>query len=289
MGGAGALKRVEAGSGLAASLPTTRRHAGRSACLRRPRSQVGGSPLAAVRLGGRGRAAGLRLLASSPDVEAKDAEADAAASSIIDDLKNAAMFLHTKDQAASGGQERKERPAFEPTRGGYLRYLVDSRSVFSTMETIVQEKPELSELKDNGLERSSALDKDIAYLEGLDVVPAGYEGDESPGSEYAAYLRTMSEENLPGFLCHYYNTYFAHTAGGRMIGKAVSDKILDGAKLDFYHDYPEAVSKLSRRVKTSLEEIAADWSEEEKGRCVDETKAAFKYAGLVMRQMTIKE
>lgn len=28
--------------------------------------------------------------------------------------------------------------------------------------------------------------------------------------------------NPPAFICHYYNHYFAHTAGGRMIGAKVS-------------------------------------------------------------------
>lgn len=36
------------------------------------------------------------------------------------------------------------------------------------------------------------------------------------------------------FTCHFYNFYFAHTAGGRMIGKMMSDKLLDGHKLNFY-------------------------------------------------------
>lgn len=134
----------------------------------------------------------------------------------------------------------------------------------------------------------SALDKDIAFLSEMDVQPAGYEGESSPGTEYARYLKALSEDNLPGFICHYYNTYFAHTAGGRMIGKAVSNKILDGAKLDFYHAYPKSVSKLMTPVKESLEDIAVDWSEEERKSCVKETGKAFKYAGQVMRQITSK-
>lgn len=265
-------------------------------CGRSRRAEVGRSravPKANNRIARglwRGRVSLPPLCASAPEVEPQEAAKEAdSAPSIIDDLKQTAMSLHTKDQAASGGQKAKKRPEFKPTRSGYLRYLVDSRAVFSTMEDIVQRKAELAGLKENGLERSGALDRDIAFLESQGVSPAAVEGDESPGSEYAAYLRDLADANLPGFVCHYYNTYFAHTAGGRMIGKAVSDKILDGAKLDFYHDYPEAVSKLSRRVKEGLEGVASDWSEDERQSCVSETGKAFKYAGLVMRQMTIAE
>lgn len=28
----------------------------------------------------------------------------------------------------------------------------------------------------------------------------------------------MAVDDPPAFVCHYYNYYFAHTAGGRMIG-----------------------------------------------------------------------
>jgi len=223
-----------------------------------------------------------------PAAARADADTDTVTdNSIFDEMKQAAMKLHTKDQAASGGQEAKKRPEFVPTKEGYLRYLMDSREVFSTLEDIVKESDTLGALRDNGLERTSALDKDIAFLESEGWEPVGFEGDASPGAEYAAFLRKMSEENLPGFLCHYYNTYFAHTAGGRMIGKAVSNKILDGKKLDFYHDYPKgAVSKLTTPVKDSIEEIANTWSEGERSQCVDQTPNAFKYAGMVMRQIT---
>ena len=41
------------------------------------------------------------------------------------------------------------------------------------------------------------------------------------GSTYAAYLHELAENDPPAFICHFYNVYFAHSAGGRMIGKKV--------------------------------------------------------------------
>lgn len=41
-------------------------------------------------------------------------------------------------------------------------------------------------------------------------------------------------KSLPAFVCHYYNHYFAHTAGGRMIGKKMAAMLLDGHELHFY-------------------------------------------------------
>ena len=47
-------------------------------------------------------------------------------------------------------------------------------------------------------------------------------------------LRQLADEDPPAFLCHFYNIYFAHTAGGRMIGTKVASMILDSRQLNFY-------------------------------------------------------
>ena len=47
-------------------------------------------------------------------------------------------------------------------------------------------------------------------------------------------LQELASSAPPAFLCHYYNIYFAHTAGGRMIGTKVASMILDGTELAFY-------------------------------------------------------
>jgi heme oxygenase len=44
---------------------------------------------------------------------------------------------------------------------------------------------------------------------------------DGPGNTYAALLHKLGKEDPPAFICHYYNFYFAHTAGGRMIGNKV--------------------------------------------------------------------
>jgi len=47
-------------------------------------------------------------------------------------------------------------------------------------------------------------------------------------------LRELAAKDPPAFICHFYNIYFAHSAGGRMIGKKVSSMCLDDAQLNFY-------------------------------------------------------
>ncbi len=41
------------------------------------------------------------------------------------------------------------------------------------------------------------------------------------GRSYAAKVLRLAKSDPPAFICHFYNFYFAHTAGGRMIGNKV--------------------------------------------------------------------
>lgn len=145
------------------------------------------------------------------------------------EMRKAAMALHTRDQSKEG-KEAAQKPMMQwtPTRKGYLQFLVDSRHVYGAVEEIVNERAELAALRNTGLERTAALDKDIAWMvsEGCEpTVPS------AAATGYAAELKSLS---TPAFVCHYYNYYFAHTAGGRMIGKQMSDMLLDGRVLEFY-------------------------------------------------------
>ena len=75
-----------------------------------------------------------------------------------------------------------------------------------------------AEFRNTGLERSESLAKDLEWFkEQGHIIP----GPSSPGLSYAHYLEELSEKDPQAFICHFYNIYFAHTAGGRMIGKKV--------------------------------------------------------------------
>ena len=42
---------------------------------------------------------------------------------------------------------------------------------------------------------------------------------------YSLYLKDIAENDPPAFICHFYNIYFGHSAGGgRMIGSKVIKK-----------------------------------------------------------------
>ncbi|CAM9272621.1 unnamed protein product, partial [Phaeothamnion confervicola] len=83
------------------------------------------------------------------------------------EMRAVAMKLHTRDQAREGQKETqgKKFNEWEPTREGYLQFLVDSRLVYGAFDKAIALRPSLSELRDTGLERVAALDADIAWMQ----------------------------------------------------------------------------------------------------------------------------
>lgn len=146
------------------------------------------------------------------------------------------MKLHTRSQAPKEGQAEEGAPQEEPyttTHADYLQFLVDSKHVYEAMEEIVNEKDELKMFRNTGLERTVPLEQDIQFMcqeYGLERPPVGVFGE-----TYANELRRIAKDgSIPEFICHYYNFYMAHTAGGRMIGKQMAALLLNKKTLEFY-------------------------------------------------------
>lgn len=57
----------------------------------------------------------------------------------VDEMRSVAMKLHTKDQAKDGEKETQGKPwrKWEPTIDGYLKFLVDSKLVYDTLDKIL--------------------------------------------------------------------------------------------------------------------------------------------------------
>ena len=150
------------------------------------------------------------------------------------ELRGQAMKLHTQSQAPKEGkaQEKKMEP-YTPTREDYLKFLVDSQYIYQAFEDIINERKELAVFRNNGLERVKPLELDIEYLVKEYDMQRPQVGH--PGLSYAEEIHRFGSQGLiPEFMCHYYNFYFAHTAGGRMIGKQMSSLLLEKKTLEFY-------------------------------------------------------
>lgn len=201
----------------------------------------------------------------------------------VEEMRFVAMKLHTRDVAKEGEKEPDTQPIgkWEPTIEGYLKFLVDSKLVYDTLETIVQKAshPTYAEFRNTGLERSGNLAKDLEWFRQQGhAIP----DPSSPGTSYSNYLQKLSEEDPPAFICHFYNVYFAHTAGGRMIGKSVAAKILGGKELEFYK-WEGNLKELLDHVKEKINKVAEGWSREEKNHCLKETQKSFEYSGKLLR------
>eukprot|EP00873_Tetraselmis_striata_P042604 jgi/Tetstr1/462868/TSEL_007817.t1 len=244
----------------------------------------GGRPLATARRAPR------RGAASTAVVRAHGGKASVAEpnkmAGFVGEMRKVAMKLHTREQAPIEGKREDPRPqrAFAPTREGYLKFLVESKVVYGTLESIIAEaaSPEFARFQDSGLERSEALARDIAWMADTYGMEVPQPKEDGPGMEYSRLLREFAEREPPAFICHYYNTYFAHTAGGRMIGSKVASMCLDGAELEFYK-YEGDLTEMLEAVRGDINALAEAWTQEQKQRCLDETMNSFKYSGSIMQ------
>jgi len=204
---------------------------------------------------------------------------------VQNEMRAYAMKLHTRDQAPKEGQQKAETPftAWEPSRANYLQFLVDSLEVYRAIDEIVAADPKLAVLRNTGLERTKALEEDIKWMLQYDkTLQTPTCGDN--GKAYAAFLKQISKESVPKFICHFYNHYFAHTAGGRMIGKKMADKLLEGSVLKFY-EWEGDVRALLDNTRKEIDAMATTWSPAEKLACLEETGACFKFGGSLMVYM----
>ncbi|KAI3893104.1 hypothetical protein MKX03_015674 [Papaver bracteatum] len=207
----------------------------------------------------------------------------------VEEMKAVAMKLHTKDQAKEGEKEPQGQPwrKWEPSVEGYLQFLVDNKLIYDTLEnTIIGQKTANSsslyaDFMNTGLERSEALAKDLKWFkEGGHTISK----PSALSFSYSQYLEELSVKDPQAFLCHYYNFYFAHTAGGRMIGKKVAEKILDKKELEFYK-WDGNLCQHLQNVRDKLNKAAKYWSREEKNHCLEETEKSFEFSFQLLQLM----
>eukprot|EP00563_Minutocellus_polymorphus_P005536 CAMPEP_0181031454 /NCGR_PEP_ID=MMETSP1070-20121207/6240_1 /TAXON_ID=265543 /ORGANISM="Minutocellus polymorphus, Strain NH13" /LENGTH=289 /DNA_ID=CAMNT_0023108831 /DNA_START=50 /DNA_END=919 /DNA_ORIENTATION=+ len=222
------------------------------------------------------------------DAAVTEVEAEAPVGFIDGELRGAAMRLHTRSQAPREGQapEPSRPKKHVTTLDDYLHFLVDSQAVYQAFEDVANDLEVMGPYRNTGLERVKALDEDIAFICSEYGVARPEIGEY--GNTYAKEIRKLAKDGkVPELMCHYYNHYFAHTAGGIMIGKAMAAALLDKKVLNFYKwttpegDVIESRKPLSllEPVRAGIEKMAAAWSGEERKRCVDETAATFRYGG----------
>ncbi|KAL1325952.1 hypothetical protein AAHE18_13G195400 [Arachis hypogaea] len=227
-----------------------------------------------------------RTAAMVAGLDSNDPSRSGSGKMFVEELKSVSMKMHTREQARDGEKQPKqpeERSVskWDPTIDGYLKFLVDSMVVFDTLEKIIQHAfyPSYDEFRNTGLERCANLAKDLKWFkEEGHAIPE----PSSPGLNYAKYLKELSESDEQAFICHFYNIYFAHSAGGRMIGKKVAEKLLNKKELEFYK-WDGNLSQLLQNVRDKLNKVTEGWTEEEKNRCLAETEKTFKMSGEVLR------
>lgn len=204
----------------------------------------------------------------------------------VEEMRFVAMKLHTKDQAPREGQQEESAipiDAWLPTHADFLQFLVDSKCVYDYFEKELTtgDSPIFSKFANTGLERMEALDQDIKYLNDLGVATP----EPTPAAtRYVEYMKKLEVTKPEAVLCHWYNYYFAHSAGGRMIGRMMQDKLFDGHQFAFY-EWEGDVKQILGPVRKTIDEVAAEWSRDLKDECIKETGLAFGYSGTILQNL----
>ncbi|KAJ8772889.1 hypothetical protein K2173_028066 [Erythroxylum novogranatense] len=174
-----------------------------------------------------------------------------------------------------------DKASWFPSMEGFVKYMVDSKLVFDTVERIIDNSDDVSYayFRNNGLERSKSLAKDLDWFSQKDVaIPQ----PSAPGVSYAEYLEELAEKSAPLFLCHFYNIYFSHVAGGQVITRQVSDKLFEGRDLEF-HRWDGDAQEMLKSVREKLNMLGEHWSRDVKNRCLKEATKSFRYLGQIVR------
>ncbi|KAJ4701795.1 Heme oxygenase 1 protein [Melia azedarach] len=170
---------------------------------------------------------------------------------------------------------------WKPSMEGFVKYLVDSQLVFNTVERIVDVSNDVAYayFRKTGLERSGSISRDLEWFseQGVEIPEPS-----TPGLSYAKYLEELAEKSAPLFLAHFYNIYFSHIAGGQVIARQVSDKILEGRELEIY-GWEGDEQELLKGVREKLNMLGEHWTRDEKNKCLKEAAKAFKFLGQIVR------
>ncbi|XP_004292823.1 PREDICTED: probable inactive heme oxygenase 2, chloroplastic [Fragaria vesca subsp. vesca] len=187
---------------------------------------------------------------------------------------------------ADASESDGEKETWQPSLQGFLRYLVDSKLVFDTVERIVDDSNDVAYayFRMTGLERSEAISRDLEWFgEQGNVIPE----PSNAGVSYAKYLKELSETSAPIFLCHFYNIYFSHISGGQVISRQVSERLLGGRELEFC-TWEGDVPELIRGVREKLNKLGEHWSRDDKNKCLRETTKSFRSLGQIVRLIILE-
>lgn len=173
-------------------------------------------------------------------------------------------------QAASRALHISHPPRVPVARSpaAVLRYFVEAQSVADALQRGCLH-PEFAALKDTGLERGDALEKDIWHL----CATWGLDRPE-PCGEYASLIDELADARSPAFVCHAYNVMFAHAAGGgRAVGEATRGAL--GNWKAAYYVWDGDVEVMLDTTRRKIDDLGKTWTSEQQDVCVGETTRAF--------------
>ncbi len=177
--------------------------------------------------------------------------------------------------AAEGSGLAERLVAGEVDVDGYAVLVVQLRAVYAALEEVargVADDPDVGPLMDPRLERTVALDHDLAWLRANAHGPV----DDEVLPATAAYVDRLGEvAGWPGgVVAHHYTRYLGDLSGGIVIGRALGRAL--GGGVDFYR-FPADLDARSYKIAYRERLDAAAWASDQRAAITGEVVVAYEH------------
>ena len=189
----------------------------------------------------------------------------------IDSMRAATLQMHSSHMLAAKAPPHAHaaRPPHPPvTRHAFVQYLAAHRDVYRALQPFPVDLPR---------KFADDISSDLWAIQtdSLDATASSLYY-----SPYVRYLATLPRERLG---CHWYNSVFAHVAGGGLVVARAAQPVLPPGffeRSNFYKPLPaEGVDAL----RTAFEAEAGTWTDAGRDLCLAETPVAFRHLGSITK------
>ena len=163
-------------------------------------------------------------------------------------------------------------------RIGYAVMLAQHLHAYRVLEgaaEVMRHDPVAAPFIDDALTRVPSLERDLSVLVGEER--AGSIGPTPDTEAYCERLSSVCTSWPGGFVAHHYTRYLGDLSGGQFIGRIVQRTLdIDASSGAGFFDFPGVIDPVAFKAGYRERLDAAPWDGHERGRIIDEVRAAYR-------------
>lgn len=172
---------------------------------------------------------------------------------------------------------------------GYGRLVAQHRAIYEALESsneTMADDPVAGSFVDDGIVRLPALERDLVAVLGPAWTDRPEAGLVPATAEYCARLREVGATWPGGWVGHQYVRYLGDLSGGLFLREAIERAYsIDASSGTAFYDFPQVPDPTAWKDAYRARLDTAPWSDEERGRIIDEILAAYRWNTDVLEQL----